>query len=122
MKIDFRLIDDECSVFEIVTINSENNNQQRLFPIAQIIESEPMSRTVYDPESELIIGVFYDQILIEIFIQSKGKTLEEFRFLKFFFNCLRRKIRFGRSVKDVFLRAIIEDIPYLFGAKKVSHI
>jgi|GEM_PF-2496376 len=122
MEINFRFIDDERSVFEIIAIDGEDDNQQRLFSITQIIESEPMSKTVYDPESELTIGVFYDQILIEIFIHSKSEALEKFRFLEFFFNRLRRKIRLGRSIRDIFLRAIVEDVPYLFCTKEVSHI
>jgi hypothetical protein len=50
MKMDFRLIDDEHSSLEIITIDSENNHQQGLLSVAQTMEINAMSIHIHKRE------------------------------------------------------------------------
>lgn len=72
MEMDFRLINDKHSSFEIIPIDSKDDHQQRLFSITQTMEIKIISVHIIEREFQESAFVFHDQYLIEIFLDNSG--------------------------------------------------
>ena len=73
MKVNFRFVDNDHAMFEIISIHRKYHRKKGLFTITQFRERNIVSKHIYEIEFQQSITVFHRQCFIEIFLYDKDK-------------------------------------------------